>query len=1011
MNNSKDKNRLAKKLPQNEGSQNITSASVDYKFIFKYSIDAFIIISTDFSKIIEINDATLKLFGYKKKEFLNLKGRDLISDDEQKRLRYFYNKNSKNFDGLTFDLDVKTKTNKKIPISVSVKKISSCEQEQYLLIARDISNVKQTEEALKREAFIFENLHDAVIIIDLESYIQSWNKAAELLFGYTKQEVTDQLIKILFREFEFDESFNEIKQTIKKNLSWNGETNIIRKNGEEGITETSIFPFRDSAGEHIAYVVIAKDITLRKQAEQEMREMDLMYRSLIESSADAIYVLKGRRLLLVNSAWCKMFGYTRKEVISDRFDIMNIVAPESKEMILKRFATNINHKGEYSNYELKGITKDNRTIDLDVRANKILWKGEEVYQGIYRDITERKKAENELKESEEKFRKLAEKSLVGIYIIQDGLFQYVNPKLAEIFDYTVEELIGKKGPYDLTAERDREMVRDYISSRVSGKVESISYTFIGLKKDQEEIYIEALGSRTTFLGKPAVIGTLMDITERMKNEAALKESEKKYRSIIEAANDAIIIVDIETRNIIDINKKVEKLTNHSREGLIGKSHLFLHPKELREEYSNVFTDVIKQNQQISPGVVLLQDKDGAVIPVEISNSKYTLEGREVIQGIFRDMRERINIEDQIRKLSRAVEQSPSAIVITNIDGTIEYVNPYFCSVAGYSAEEVIGQNPRILKSGETSSDDYSEMWKTISSGKDWHGEFHNKKKNGELYWEQASISPVRDEKGKITHYIAIKEDITYKKQMQQELLLAKEKAEESDRMKSEFLSQMSHEIRTPLNVILSYNSFLKDEFSETLNEDIKLSFNSIDSAGKRLLRTIDMILNLAAIQKGTLDIDFDQVEIGNIINSLVKEFKFHAREKNLYLNINVPDEKIYIPGDEYLISEIFQNLLNNAIKYTNKGGVDVELSVLNDEKVRIDIKDTGIGISQEYLPKLFIPFSQEETGYTRKFEGNGLGLALVKSYLDLLKAEIKVESEKGRGTTFSILFDSTNHAS
>lgn len=1011
MNNSKNKNKSVDNLPENGANHNFRKTRIDYKAIFKNSIDAFIILSADFNQVMEINNFALKLFGYKRKEFLNLKGRELIPENEYKRLKGIYDKNDFDFDGLTFDVEFISKSKKKIPVSISVKKTLSGEQEQYLLIARDITNIRQTEEALRREAFIFENLHDAVIIIDLEGYVQSWNKSAELLFGYKKEEIVNNFIEILFRPSEFAKSFGKIKQSIKMNLQWNGETDIVNKDGKSGVAETSIFPFKDSSGEHLAYVVIAKDITKRKLAEQEMREKDLMYRSLIESSSDAIYVLKGRRLLLVNSAWCKLFGYTLEEATSERFDIMSIVAPVSKNLISKRFSENNAYEGDYTNYEMKGITRDNQVIDLDVKVNKILWKGEAVFQGIYRDITEKKKIEIEIKESEEKFRKLAEKSLVGIYIIQDGLFQYVNPKLAEIFDYTAKELIGKKGPFDLTAERDRGMVKEYIASRVSGKTESISYSFIGLKKDQEKIYIEVLGSRTNFLGKPAVIGTLIDITERKKSEEALKVSEKKYRTIIEAANDAIVIADTESKNIIDMNKKAERLTGHSKKEFIGKSHLLLYPETHRKEYAEVFDKVITLNQQISPGEIFLQNKDGSLIPVEISNSRYMLGDRTVIQGIFRDLRERRMIDEEIRKLSRAVEQSPSAIEITSTDGTIEYVNPYFCNVTGYTPEEVIGKNPRVLKSGETSTEEYTDLWKTISSGKEWHGEFHNKKKNGELYWEQASISPVRDEKGNITHYIAIKEDITYRKQMQEELLHAKEKAEESDRMKSEFLSQMSHEIRTPLNVILSYNSFLKDEFSDTFNEDIKLSFNSIDSAGKRLLRTIDMILNLAAIQKGSLDIDFEPVDLGNIICSLTKEFEFQAREKNLYLKVEVPPEKIYVPGDEYLISQIFQNLLNNAVKYTSQGGVIVELTILKEQKVKIVINDTGIGISEEYLPKLFMPFTQEESGYTRKFEGNGLGLALVKNYLDLLQAEIKVESEKGRGTTFSIFFNSANGAS
>ncbi len=549
------------------------------------------------------------------------------------------------------------------------------------------------------------------------------------------------------------------------------------------------------------------------------------------------------------------------------------------------------------------------------------------------------------------------------------------------------------------------MLSDNVASRLSGKIESIAYSFRGIKKDGTILYIDVFGTRSSLGGKPAVIGTLLDMTENKIAEEKLRESEEKYRTIIESANDAIIIVDIGNRTIIDVNKQAEKLTGHSREELIGKSHLMLHPPEYSDIYSGEFTEVILNDQKASNQEVLIQHKDGYVIPVEISPGRSTIGGKTVIQGIFRDLRERKKVEEEIRKLSRAVEQSPSAIVITNTEGNIEYVNPHFCKVTGYSQEEVTGQNPRILKSGKTSESEYKNMWETISRGKEWRGEFHNKKKNGELYWEQASISPIRDDKGNITHFIAIKEDITDKKKMQEELLVAKEKAEESDRMKSEFLSQMSHEIRTPLNVILSYNSFLQEELTGKISEDIRLSFNSIDSAGKRLLRTIDMILNLAAVQKGNVDIAFEPIDLGEILSRLSREFEFQAREKRLYLKLNMPPEKVIIKGDDYLVSEVFQNLLNNALKYTTSGGVEVNTTILQDKKIKVDISDTGIGISEKYLPRLFMAFTQEESGYTRKFEGNGLGLALVKSYLDLLKAEINVTSEKGKGTTFSIIFN------
>ncbi len=445
-----------KKVRKTGSSVRTAENNIDYETIFRDSIDAFIIISSENGKVIKANRGALKLMWYEEDEILSLAAKDIFSIKEYSRLRLEYLKGRPSFDGTFIESEFLSKDGKKIPVTVSIKEIG---KNMILLIARDISAIKQTEEALRREAFIFENLNDAVMITDLEGYIQSWNAAAEKVFGYSREEVVDNFIKMLFRQPEFTQSFGKIRKKIRRTLLWSGEAAIVRKDGSEGIAETSVFPFRDSTGEHIAYVVILKDITVRKKAEQAMRERDLMYRALIESSADAVYLLKDKKLLMVNGAWCKLFGYSREEALSDEFDIMQIVAPESRKFIADRFRRAPLKKAASSSYELKGITRDKHVIELEVKVNRIIWNNEEVYQGIYRDITEKKKAELALKESEEKFRKLVEKSLVGVYIIQEGVFRYVNPRLARIFGYTVDELINKKGPADLTHPDDRKVVK------------------------------------------------------------------------------------------------------------------------------------------------------------------------------------------------------------------------------------------------------------------------------------------------------------------------------------------------------------------------------------------------------------------------------------------------------------------------------------------------------------------------------------------------------------------------
>lgn len=245
--------------------------------------------------------------------------------------------------------------------------------------------------------------------------------------------------------------------------------------------------------------------------------------------------------------------------------------------------------------------------------------------------------------------------------------------------------------------------------------------------------------------------------------------------------------------------------------------------------------------------------------------------------------------------------------------------------------------------------------------------------------------------------------LTILKEKDAQLLIEKERAERADNIKSEFLAQMSHEIRTPVNTILNYNWLIKEELGNGITEEIKDSFNSIDKASKRLIRTIDMILNISSIESGKFKPNYEYVMISSdILSTLCKEFKQSAKIKNIDLNFIIAEGKetpIYI--DKYSFSQAVANLIDNAIKYTEKGSINIE-SRYFDEKCEIKISDTGIGISEEYLPRLFHKFTQESEGYSRNYEGNGLGLALVKDYCTINNANISVESKKNMGTTFTI---------
>ena len=380
--------------------------------------------------------------------------------------------------------------------------------------------------------------------------------------------------------------------------------------------------------------------------------------------------------------------------------------------------------------------------------------------------------------------------------------------------------------------------------------------------------------------------------------------------------------------------------------------------------------------------------------------------------------------NKLLQLSAAVENSPVTIVITDKRGIIEYVNPAFTKISGYLPEEAIGQSPRILKADDQPKLLYQELWETILAGKVWRGDLCNRKKNGTIHWEHASISPIRDDNDTITHFVAIKDDITEQRQMLEELLNARDAAdlanekltqtndmlnealvtvEQASRTKGEFLANMSHEIRTPLNAIIGFSALTLKTTLPPRQQDY---ICKIHTAGELLLNIINDILDFSKIEAGQMEMEQIQFRLHIIVANASSLVQQKALEKGLNLRIGTPpDAASCLVGDPNRLSQIIINLLNNAVKFTEHGGIVFETTLLEQQNERLllkfSIKDTGIGISDEQLAKLFKPFTQADGSNSRRFGGTGLGLTISKQLVENMRGEIWCESTPGQGSTFS----------
>lgn len=365
-------------------------------------------------------------------------------------------------------------------------------------------------------------------------------------------------------------------------------------------------------------------------------------------------------------------------------------------------------------------------------------------------------------------------------------------------------------------------------------------------------------------------------------------------------------------------------------------------------------------------------------------------------------------KETIQRLSTGIEQSPLSILITNLKGEIEYINPTFTEITGYTFEEIKGKNPNILQTGHTSKEEYKKIWETLLSGNVWKGNFYNKKKNGDFYWESAILSPVKNELGNIINIIGIKQDITKQKLMEESLILAKEEAESANLLKTQFLANMSHDIRTPMNAVIGFSEILKEKIGENL--EVAEYLDAIQRSGRTLVLLINDILDLAKIESGLLEIQKTNTDVAEIVQEMKHLFSLQIKEKNLFLDIHIdPNFPKLVFVDGLRIRQIFLNLIGNAIKFTEKGGISVILeSTPNSDKtvsLKFVIKDTGIGISKEDQERVFMAFIQKMGQNQARYGGSGLGLSITRKLVELMDGQILIESELGKGSSFVILLD------
>lgn len=487
-----------------------------------------------------------------------------------------------------------------------------------------------------------------------------------------------------------------------------------------------------------------------------------------------------------------------------------------------------------------------------------------------------------------------------------------------------------------------------------------------------------------------------DELQRAKENS--EQNEARFRLLFERSPDIIILTTLEGE-LLDCNPaglKFQGVTSKDDLKDVKTSQLYVNPNDRKGIVDELMMSGTVRNKEVKIKNIKENLVVDSLISCELIKSK---DNETILISWIRDVTEKIKTEQAILKLSAAVSQNPAAIVITDLTGKIEYVNQQFSTITGYSYQEAIGRNPRILNSGVHSKEFYGNMWSTILSGETWTGEIYNKRKDGSLFWEAATIAPILNEKNEIINIVAIKQDITARKLAELALVESQKKLKELNETKNRLFSIIGHDLRGPIGTLKSFIEFIVEEPDYDDIQNIKQSLKSLLSSTTTTFELLENLLLWAKSQQNEVVFAPADINLHQIVDTSIALVAEMAKSKAIAIHNQIPKEQI-VHADRNMIMTVIRNLITNAIKFTENGKNIYLFSAEDESLLTVSVRDEGVGMAPSILMGLFNPKEGNSTLGTSGEKGTGLGLQLCKDFVERHNGKIWADSEEGKGSEF-----------